>query len=165
MIVKASYSLKVSDLIKHGVYHHFHTLKVHLVFLAVTLLYSAVINISRWDLGRFLLTLPFIYLAMEVAILLVIAIRPLIIKSFKVNEAVFAKRTITINDREIIIKNKKAEGKADLIDLWQARESKNYFFLYLNASQAHIIPKKALTNQEEVQNLRLILKENKLLKV
>jgi hypothetical protein len=76
------------------------------------------------------------------------------------NESIFVEMFITISDDDFQIKNKLIETKYVWAAFVNKIETKNHYYLFENAMQAIIIPKRAFTNIGEQHAFDKILSRN-----
>jgi YcxB-like protein len=76
------------------------------------------------------------------------------------NGSIFLEMLMTISDNDFQVKNKLTETKYNWVAFVNKIETKNHYYLYENAMQAIIIPKRAFKNIEEQQAFDKILSRN-----
>jgi YcxB-like protein len=76
------------------------------------------------------------------------------------NESIFSEMFITISDNDFQVKNKLTETKYQWAAFVNKIETKNHYYLFENAMQAIVIPKRAFKNTEEQQAFDKILSRN-----
>jgi hypothetical protein len=76
------------------------------------------------------------------------------------NFSIFNETILTASDTELCLKNIIVDSKLKWDAVIKKTETSNYYFLFLNAMQAIIIPKKAFKNIEEQQTFDKILSRN-----
>ncbi len=76
------------------------------------------------------------------------------------NFSIFYESILTVTEMEIGVKNKIIDSKIKWSAIIKKIEIKDYYYLYLNAMQAIIIPKSAFKNNEEKLAFDKILSRN-----
>lgn len=75
------------------------------------------------------------------------------------NSSIFSPVTLTVNESGIVVKDELKEAKYQWGSIIKKLESQNYYFLFINAIQAIIIPKRVFNSAEEKSEFEKILSQ------
>lgn len=162
------------DYINFNLYHSKHSHKngrIRLLIKIATIVILLAISLpaifSAENMGsRFMDFLP-LYVA---AVLFLFYIAPLfqkllIKKSIKnllsegPNNSIFCKRTLIINEKQLIEVSETQETKLNIDVIHKIEQDKNYYFIYVSSISAYIIPKNDKYNNN-IEELKEYLKNN-----
>lgn len=75
------------------------------------------------------------------------------------NKHLLEELELELTDKEIIVSNKELRSYQSWTSITKYAVSKKYFFLYVNAENAHLIPKRLLSTQQEIEKFDKFLTE------
>ena len=78
----------------------------------------------------------------------------------KSNKLYKYEQTFRFDDDGIFNKSEVGEGKIKWNDLYKVAETKKTFLLYISRYQAFIIPKKEIKEDNEIHNLKVLLRKS-----